>query len=177
MATDLLSNPALAAPPQLSLGPALVRGRVGRRVSIERDGQVYEADLAIPHLPGPGDVVLAVGEVGNAWVIGIITSHNTVWEVTGDVVIRSTGSIDFTAAKGLTLRAADVGLTGERVHLTAGTLTERYGSVYRWVKDAVQDRLGRLRQVITGTHHLDAKRIVHRAEGEVEIDGERINLG
>jgi hypothetical protein len=161
----------------LALGPATVRGRDGRRLRVERDGVLYEAGLAIPCLPGIGDVVLVAGQDDSAWVIGVIEGRHTVWEVAGDVVIRSAGSIDLSAASGVRVRGTDVALTGERVQLTAGTLTERYGSVYRWVKEAVQDRLGRLRQVIAGTHHLDAKRIVHRAEGEVEIDGDRINLG
>lgn len=161
----------------LALGPAIVRSRDGRRLRVERDGVLYEAELAIPCLPGIDDVVLVAGQEDRAWVIGVIAGRNTVWEVAGDVVIRSGGSIDLSAAAGVRVRGADVAVTGERVQITAGTLTERCGSVYRWVKDAVQERLGRLRQVISGTHHLDAKRIVHRAQGEVEIDGDRINLG
>jgi hypothetical protein len=160
-----------------ALGPATVLSRAGRRLRVEREGAVVEAGLAIPCLPGPGDVVLVAGHEGAAWVIGVIEGRHTVWEVAGDVVIRSAGSIDLTAAAGLRLRGAEVAVAGEQVQLTAGTLIERCGSVYRWVKDAVQDRLGRLRQVVSGVHHLDAKRIVQRAEDEVEIDGERINLG
>jgi hypothetical protein len=160
-----------------ALGPATVRSRNGRQLTIEREGIECTAELAMPWLPNAGDVVLVAGQQPQAWVIGIIDARHTVWELPGDLAIRSAGSIDLTAAAGLRLRAAEVAVAGERVQLTAGTLTERCGSVYRWVKDAVQDRLGRLRQVISGSHHLDAKRIVHRAEGEVEIDGERINLG
>lgn len=161
----------------LPLSPATVLSRNGRQLTIERDGSESIAELAIPWLPEAGDVVLVAGQQPQAWVIGIIESRHTVWELPGDLTVRSAGSIDLSATAGLRLRAAEVALTGDRVQLTAGTLSERCGSVYRWVKDAVQDRLGRLRQVITGSHHLDAKRIVHRAEGEVEIDGERINLG
>lgn len=172
-----MSATALSSAIGLALGPAIVRSRDGRRLRVERDGMLYEAELAIPCLPGVDDVVLVAGQEDRAWVIGVITGRNTVWEVAGDVVIRSGGSIDLSAAAGVRVRGSDVAVTGERVQITAGTLTERCGSVYRWVKDAVQERLGRLRQVISGTHHLDAKRIVHRAQGEVEIDGDRINLG
>jgi hypothetical protein len=161
----------------LPLGRATVRSRHGRLLTIEREGVECTAELAIPWLPNAGDVVLVAGQHPQAWVIGIIDARHTVWELPGDLAIRAAGSIDLSAATGLRLRAAEVALAGDRVQLTAGTLTERCGSVYRWVKDAVQDRLGRLRQVIAGSHHLDAKRIVHRAEGEVEIDGDRINLG
>lgn len=172
-----MSTTALSPAIGLALGPALVRSRDGRRLRVERDGVLYEAELAIPCLPGVGDTVLVAGQDDRAWVIGVIDGRNTVWEVAGDVVIRSGGSIELSAAAGVRVRGTDVAVTGERVQITAGTLTERCGSVYRWVKDAVQERLGRLRQVISGTHHLDAKRIVHRAQGEVEIDGDRINLG
>jgi hypothetical protein len=161
----------------LPLGPATVRSRAGRQLTIMRDGIECTAELAIPWLPEAGDVVLVAGLEPQLWAIGIIESRHTVWELPGDLAIRSAGSIDLSAAAGLRLRAAEVAVAGERVQITAGTLSERCGSVYRWVKDAVQDRLGRLRQVIAGSAHLDAKRIVHRAEGEVEIDGERINLG
>src|SRR5580658_2169549 len=97
----------------LALGPATVLSRNGRQLTIEREGIACTAELAMPCLPNAGDVVLVAGQQPQAWVIGIIDARHTVWELPGDLAIRSAGSIDLSAAAGLRLRAAEVAVAGD----------------------------------------------------------------
>ena len=63
------------------------------------------------------------------------------------------------------------------MEVVAKTIFEKFGGAYRWVKDAFQLRVGRMRTVSKGNVHVKGDRIVQLAVRDVKIDGEKVNLG
>lgn len=163
------------------LGPATVTARDGSRLRLLLDGRPVWATLAlaVPYAPRIDDVVLVIGQDEVFYVIGLLSgSGPTTIEVPGDLDLRAPrGSITLSAARGVRLSGDEVALTGRRVQLSGESLVERFGDTYRWVRELVHERLGRLRRVVAGDSHLEAERVVVRARADVHLDGERINLG
>lgn len=124
----------------------------------------------------------------------------------GDLDLRSNkGSINIQAAKGVSINSSEftldsakgnikiteanyqglkLGATVERTKLLLGKVTSKVGriiekakNVYRQVDNLNQIKAGRMKTVISGSYHLKSERIVEKAEKEVSIDGEKINLG
>ena len=124
----------------------------------------------------------------------------------GDLNFRSDkGSINILAAKGVSINSGEfsldsakgnikiteaiyqgmkLGATVERTKMllgkvttTAGRIIEKAKNVYRQVDNLNQIKAGRMKTVIKSSYHLKSERIVEKAEKEVSIDGEKINLG
>jgi len=75
-------------------------------------------------------------------------------------------------------------VAGGKLHMQAqeaetqfGSLVERIGNVYRYVKELQQVKAGRLRSLVKGAIQLKGERMSLLAREDVHIDGERINLG
>lgn len=163
------------------LGPARVRMVAGNRVLLEIPDEQVWALLAIgyPYQSVPGDTVLAIGQEGNWYVIGVLKgTGKTTFTAPGDIEFRAPrGSIDLTSAKGLRIRSHRVRIVSDEIELVARTISEKFDSARRWVKEAFQLRAGRVRTIVDSTYRVKAKRIVERAEGDVKIDGKKIHLG
>lgn len=162
------------------LGPATVIAVVGELVMLATPAGEFEAELALafPYRPVQGDIVLTIGEEGNAWVIGVIRGSGlTEFSVPGDMRIEARGRISISGERGLALRAPRMELRADRLEVTAQAIVERSLRSYRWVKNAMQVTAGRLRTLVQGQATLHARRIVEQAEKDVLVDGERINLG
>lgn len=176
-----MTTATIPTPIASHLGPATVLARDGQRVRLLVEGRTHWATLAlaVAYAPRPDDIVLAIGQDDVWYVIGVITgSGTTTIEVAGDLDLRApAGSISLSAAHGVRLAGDEVALAGRRVHFSGESLVERFGGTYRWVRELVQERIGRLRRVVAGDSHLEAERVVVRARTDVHIDGERINLG
>lgn len=64
-----------------------------------------------------------------------------------------------------------------KLNSTVGRLIEKAKNAYRQVDNLNQLKAGRMRTVVEGSYHLKSERIVEKAEKDVRIDGEKINLG
>ena len=91
------------------------------------------------------------------------------------------GKINITEA---TYQGMKLGVSVERTKLflgklnsTVGRLIEKAKNVYRQVDNLNQLKAGRMRTLVDGSYHLKSERIVEKAEKEVRIDGDKINLG
>lgn len=151
------------------LGPARVLNVEGKRVLLALpDGESW-AELAIPfsYEPAKGDLVLAAGP----YVVGILQG-------TGKMTLTAPGDLEFRAPKGeIRFVAPRVGIRTGRLEVVARSVFERFGSAYRWVKDLFRTTAGRVKQDVDGPYDLKAGRIAERADGDVRIDGRKINLG
>jgi hypothetical protein len=163
------------------LGPATVMRAASGRVQLQLpEGCSWaQCALAFPYQPVAGDRVLAIGQSGDWYVIGVLAgtgpSHIS---VPGDLEIRAPrGRISLAAAAGIELRADEVRVSANRLELLAHAVFERCAEVTRWVKGTLQVRVGRLRTRVDGTYDVGADRIVERARRDVRIDGEKIHLG
>ncbi len=64
-----------------------------------------------------------------------------------------------------------------KLNTTVGRLIEKAKNVYRQVDNLNQLKAGRMRTLIKGSYHLKSESINQKAEKEVRIDGDKINLG
>jgi hypothetical protein len=163
------------------VGPARVLAAGGNRAKLELPDQHVWAIVALGgfYRPAVDDVVLAIGQKGAWYVIGVIHGRGpTTLTVPGDLAIRAPrGGIELTAAKGVTVKSPDVTIAADRLELLARSVFERFTDATRWVKAAFQVRAGRVRTRVDGDYDLAADRILERAEHDVKIDGSKIHLG
>jgi len=163
------------------LGPALVVHAVDGRIKLDVLGEERWAVTALGFLyqPRVGDTVLAIGQEGTYYVIGVLKGTGpTTITVPADFEVRAPrGRIVLTAAEAVEVQGYQVRISTKRLEILAQTAVERFGDVTRWVRETFQLRAGRLRSRITGTYDVGAERIVERAKGDVKIDGRKIHLG
>ncbi|HUA65086.1 MAG TPA: DUF3540 domain-containing protein [Alphaproteobacteria bacterium] len=163
------------------LGPARVRDIAGRRVQLEFPDALPWADLALgfPYQAAVGDTVLAIGQRGNWYVIGVLHGTGKVsFLVPGDFeVLAPKGRIKLVAGKGFEVKSPAAKISAGKLELVAHKVFERFTDATRWIKDRWQVRAGRVRAEIEGDYHLKAKTISARADEDVKIDGEKIHLG
>jgi hypothetical protein len=163
------------------LGPAQVLKATGNRAQLEMPDELAWATVALasPYQLAVGDTVLAIGQGGAWYVIGVLRgTGKTTFMVPGDLDIRAPrGSIELTSAKGVRIKSPVVELLADKLEVLAKSVFERFEDATRWVKDAFQLRVGRLRTRVESTYDLKANRILERAEEDVKIDGRKIDLG
>lgn len=162
------------------LGPARVVEvkRPGVRLALQDQEVSATLALSAPYQPAAGDVVLAIGHEEKFYVLGIIAgSGKTVFTTPGDLEFRTRGKIDFVATEGVRISSARVSVQASRLEFAARSVVERFGDVWRRIQGVFQSRSGRERRVVEGSYHVKAERIVERAEKDVKIDGQEVNLG
>jgi hypothetical protein len=163
------------------LGPAQVLKVAGNRAQLELPDELVwgTVALAFPYQVVVGDTVLAIGQGGDWYVIGVLRgSGKTTLTVPGDLAIRAPrGSLELDAAKGVRIKSPLVEIVSSKLKLVAKSIVERCEDATRRVKKAYQLRVGRLRTRVESTYDLKAERIVERAEEDVKIDGRKIDLG
>ena len=165
---------------QQYLGPATVLSAAEGLIRLATPAGEMDAELALafPYRPARGDHVLAIGDEGNAWVIGVIRGRGaSEFRVPGDMRIAAGGRVTIAGERGVELRSPRVDIRADRVEIVAQAIVERSIRCYRWVKQALQLTAGRLRAIVDGQATLHADRIVERARKDVRIDGDRIHLG
>ncbi|MFT6898021.1 MAG: hypothetical protein ACJA13_002437 [Paraglaciecola sp.] len=64
-----------------------------------------------------------------------------------------------------------------KLNTTVGRLIEKAKNVYRQVDNLNQLKAGRMRTLIKGSYHLKGESINQKADKDVRIDGDKINLG
>jgi hypothetical protein len=163
------------------LGPARVCQVSGTRVRLEFPDELPWATLALayPYQPAIGDTVLAAGQSHNWYVIGVLEgTGKTTFAVAGDFeVIAPRGRISLIAGNGFQVKSTEVKITAQKLEVTARRVIERFADATRWVKSAWQIRAGRVRAEIGGDYQVNAHRIIERADHDVKIDGDKIQLG
>jgi hypothetical protein len=138
-----------------------------------------EVAISFPYQVTVGDTVLAVGQDGAWYVIGVIQGTGpTTLTVPGDLRLRAPrGGIELSAGKGVRIKSPRVKLVSGKLEVLAKNAFERFGHATRRVKDAFQLRAGRLRTRVESSYDLGAERILVHADDDVKIDGRKIHLG
>jgi hypothetical protein len=166
---------------QTRLTPARVLRTEHNRVQLELpDERAWAAvALAYPYEPVSGDSVLAIGQDGAWYVIGVLQgSGKTSMTVPGDLCLRAPfGAIELSAAQWVKIKSPAVQITAGKLELVARSVFERFAHATRWVTETFQIRSGRLRARVNGSYDMKAERILERADGDVKIDGRQIKLG
>jgi hypothetical protein len=163
------------------LGPASVLKAEGKRFQIDVGAHYCWAQsaLAMPYVPAVGDVVLAIGQDDQWYVVGVLSGRGTTTlSVPGDLRIRAPrGTIELSAARGIRMKSPSVKIMADKLELLAKALFESVSEATRWVKETLQLRVGRLRTRVEREYDLKADSIKEKAERDVRIDGQKIHLG
>ena len=164
------------------LGPArVIEARNGLlHVSLPEDETAWAAPaLAFPYEPEAGDLVLAIGEQDNYYVIGVLQgTGRTVFTAPGDLEFRAPkGVINLVSTRGVKIQAPEVEVKAGKIRMMARTITEAFTNAYRRVRDTFQLRAGRYRTRVNGRYTVHAGEISERAKDGVRIDGRKINIG
>lgn len=166
-----------------SLGARLCSGRVRKvvtdRVVVALDDADVSARVAVPlYQPAPDDEVLIARQESECFVIGVLRiSGPAVLLAPGPLKVRACGAIEIASAAEARLTAPKVSLEASALQVIARSVSERFEQARRWVRECFQIRAGRLRADVDGACEIQADRIVQRADRDVKIDGESIDLG
>lgn len=148
------------------LGPATVTEVEDRRVRVSLPGAEpawARLALASPYHPVPGDELLVVRLDGEElYAIGVLEGR---------------GEVRLESERAITLRAPEVRVEAGKFELSTQRIIERARDVYRWVAGLFQVKAERMRTVVETDYHLKAETINEKAKGDVNIDGQSINLG
>jgi hypothetical protein len=161
------------------VGPATVRAVEDDHLVVDLPSGEAWARLALgyPYRPAQGDVVLVAGE-SELYVIGVLAGRGkTVFEAAGDLEIRASGRLRLESGVAMELTSPTVRMRADKVEVAARAIFERAVNCYRWVKETLQTRAGRLRTRVDGHSTLAAERILQSAAKEVKINGRQIHLG
>jgi hypothetical protein len=135
--------------------------------------------LAGFYAPALDDIVLAIGQEDDYYVIGVIRTHGKVTlTFPADLEIQAPrGRIDVLSGREIRFRSPRMSLSAVDLEVLARTIRESFTSAYRRVRDLFKIRAGQMSTDVDESCHLYAERIVEKAQKEVLIDGESINLG
>jgi hypothetical protein len=163
------------------LGPARVAEVADRRARLLLHDQEFWAvvALAFPYQVTVGDTVLVIGQDDGWYVIGVLRgSGKTTLTVPGDLELRAPhGAIELHAARRVCLRGPVVRLAAGRLELVARSAWERFTRAARWVQETFRVQADRVLTNAHSEYRLKAGSIKEKADGFVQIDGEKILLG
>lgn len=161
--------------------PATVLLAAAGRIKLELpDAHVWAISaLAYPYQPVEGDIVLAIGQGAQWYVIGVLkgTGPTTLLAPADLELVAPRGRVTIKAAQGVEIKSDSVSVSANKLEVTAQRIVERFADAVRWVKGVFQLRAERVRTRVDGVYDLRAERILENAEKDVKIDGEKIHLG
>jgi ABC-type ATPase involved in cell division len=169
----------------VDLGTLITQARVldveGNQLRLQAGERVFGATLALafPYKPQIGDVVLAIAQGDEAWVIGVIEGSGvTTFSAPADLEFRATrGRIVLSARDEIEIKSRNVNVVAENAQTLAENLTQQVGNLESIVRQTSILRAAESRTEIEQTCTLRAERVNVRGRKEVKIDGDLINLG
>ncbi len=163
------------------VGPAVVTRIAGEQVEVAFSEQQVWAQmaLAIPYYAEVGDKLLIIGKQEGFYVIGVIEgSGKHALSVEGDLLLQArNGKIQLQSDKEISLASTSVSVKTVNLSLIAEKCSEKFTRASRWVLDLLRIDAGRTQTSVKEESRTQAKRILQRAEEDVQIDGSKINLG
>jgi len=122
--------------------------------------------------------------------VGADAAHRSCATLTNQSLVASADRVDLRAARSMVdlgdarlaagrcrATAKDLDLEAGRIRAVADRLILRARVAWQIVTETLQQRVGRFRALISGSHTIRAERVSWRASKDVKIDGERIDLG
>lgn len=135
--------------------------------------------MAVHYQPNVGDVLLVIGNGETFYVIGVLSgSGRTVMNAPGELELSAPhGRIQLHARDGIELRSSVVRLIADKWDAIVGVIRQRCDDLLCQVRGVARWRAKRSETRVDDVHRTQAGRIVQQAEGDVLIDGRKINLG
>ena len=177
---EVISLPAIAG--SVELGPATVLSVEPDGVWLRlRDGRRAHATLALalPYEAREGDVVLAIGDGRESWVIGVVHGRGkTALRIPGDVEVHAVGgTLELTGDRGVTVRGRDVDVVAHDLRLVASSIVQKSETLYHRVRDLLSVHATRTHEIVDETAFSKAKSQTMLTEEAMTINGKQINLG
>ncbi|WP_437900733.1 DUF3540 domain-containing protein [Sorangium sp. So ce124] len=173
----------LPAPrPDDYLGPGRVV-RVGpREIEVEiRGGERVAAQMALafPYAPEVDDVLLVIGRDDEHYVIGVLRGTGKAsLSFQGAVDLRAQGGpLTLTSDQGVAIRSPAVAIEAGKLQMFAGSVVQKFTSLYQRVRDAMDLRAGTARTVVDEQSYLTAKNASIVTQETMAINGREIHLG
>jgi hypothetical protein len=164
------------------LGPGRVTSAAPHALEVEIRGGArvrVEMALAFPYAPGEGDVLLVIGKGDEHYVIGVL--HGTgraSLSFQGGVDLRAQGGpLTLSSDQGVAIRGPEVDVEASKLRVTAGSVVEKFTSLYQRVRDAISVRAGQSHTVVDDRSSLVAKNASIVTEDTMNINGREIHLG
>lgn len=180
---DAVSHQTPLQPDAPLLGPALVLEAAPGTLRLLPSVGPGEPVDAVPAMPfrydaRSGDTVLAIGQAGRWYVIGVLNGHGaTVIEAPGDLSVTAPNGTLRLAAAAVEVDASRVETVARHVAVTARALVNKVQEATLWVAGRLDTRAGSSRLTVDGLHAVHAEQVLALARKQVKIDGETINLG
>jgi hypothetical protein len=164
------------------LGPARVTRVAPHALEVEiRGGERATAQMALafPYAPAEGDVLLVIGRGDEHWVIGVVQGTGKAALVfQGDVEVGARGgALTLTSDRSVAIRGPEIEVEAGKLQTIAGSVVERFTSLYQRVRDAWSVRAGEAHTIVDGSSHLTAKDASILTEETMSINGSEIHLG
>jgi hypothetical protein len=175
-------HPLSVPQPTEYLGPARVTRVSPHELEVEiRGGERVPAAMALafPYAPAEGDLLLVIGRGEEHWVIGVVQgTGKTALAFQGGVEISAHGGpLTLTSDRGVAVRGPEVEVEAGKLAMVAGSVVERFTSLYQRVRDAWNVRAGQAHTIVDDASHLTAKNASIVTEETMSINGSEIHLG
>lgn len=164
------------------LGPAHVVRVAPHELEIElRGGERVTAQMALafPYAPEVGDVLLVIGRDSEHYVIGVLRGTGKAsLSFQGAVDLRAQGGpLTLSSDQGVAIRSPAVGIETGKLQMFAGSVVQKFTSLYQRVRDAMDLRAGSARTVVDEQSYLTAKNAAIVTQETMSINGSEIHLG
>jgi hypothetical protein len=187
-----LSSPDLSLARALRADSCLIEPESGDTVLVCKGGSQASYVLAVlaratpaqAMLKLPGDVSLHTAqgqlrvqaeqlELNGRQRVAVVGGQVEVAGVRGDVCFQQLN----TSAQQVNARFGAVSSIAQSITSTVDRLVQKARDSFRWTENLEETRAGRVRFQIKDRFHLKARHTTMLAEGQVKIDGEKIDLG
>lgn len=164
------------------LGPARVIAVDGQWVTVEtRSSDRRRAELALQmrYAPAVDDVLLVIGRASDWYVIGVLAgAGQTDLVFQGGVTVRAEGGpLNLSSDRAVNIAGPELDIETGKMQVFAGAVVERFTSLYKRVKDALDVHAGRSHTIVDEGSFLTAKTASIVTEGTASINGDEIHLG
>jgi len=139
-----------------------------------------QAALAIPYRASEGDRVLVLRQdAENAFIVGVLQGAGvTTLSVPGDLRLEAPhGRISLSAGRDFEIESPRLGLRAGVVEITARRILETVEDAFRWVSRLFQVKAHRTKLLTESDLYIKGGTANLKADGPMNIDGERIHLG
>lgn len=163
------------------LGPATVDKVDGCKCLLRLQNQQAWAipALSMPYQMQEGDIVLAIGQRDDWYIIGVIKSNGPIRMVAnGDMkFVSAQGSIELVSSKSVHIKSKMVRITSEKLETVVKQVRERFQRIRTQVEQSIQLVTKRFHCRAAESHTIHAQNIKQQATERVRIDGQKIDLG
>lgn len=173
----------LTAPrPDDYLGPAEVIAVEPHELTVEIGTGIRvraRMALAFPYAPEPGDVLLVIGKGEDHYVIGVLQgTGRTALTFQGGVDLRAQGGpLTLSSDQAVAIRGPEVDVEAGKLRMMAGSVVQKFTSLYQRVRDALSVHAGQSHTVVDDRSFMTAKNASIVTEETMNINGSEIHLG